>query len=51
MLAAALPAATTELRLLDTGHVPNLEAPDLIAPILTRWFSKTLEPTKARLQP
>jgi pimeloyl-ACP methyl ester carboxylesterase len=51
MLAAALPAATTELRLLDTGHVPNLEAPDLIVPILTRWFSKTLEPTKPRLQP
>jgi pimeloyl-ACP methyl ester carboxylesterase len=32
-----------ELRVLDVDHVPNLEAPALLAPILVDWFSKTLE--------
>lgn len=31
-----------ELRGLDTGHVPNLEDPDRVAPILLDWFGRTL---------
>jgi|GEM_PF-1324336 len=33
-----------EMHALDTGHVPNLENPDLINPILRGWFGKTLSP-------
>ncbi|HWR77857.1 MAG TPA: alpha/beta fold hydrolase [Thiobacillus sp.] len=31
-----------EIRALDTGHVPDLENPDLLAPILIEWFERTL---------
>ncbi len=30
------------LRALDTGHVPNLENPEVVAAILVDWFGKTL---------
>lgn len=31
-----------EIRSLDTGHVPDLENPDLLDPILRDWFDRTL---------
>jgi pimeloyl-ACP methyl ester carboxylesterase len=31
-----------ELRRIDTGHVPDLEDPELLAPILLEWFGRTL---------
>lgn len=55
MLADALSNAATELRLLDTGHVPNLEAPELLAPVLAAWFATTGDnsgpPTRAAKEP
>jgi pimeloyl-ACP methyl ester carboxylesterase len=30
------------IRGIDTGHVPDLEDPELLAPILHQWFSRTL---------
>ena len=32
-----------ELKLIDTGHVPNLENPHLLSEILTQWFNNTLK--------
>jgi pimeloyl-ACP methyl ester carboxylesterase len=31
-----------EIRGLETGHVPDLENPELLAPILLEWFGRTL---------
>lgn len=31
-----------ELAVLDTGHLPNLEAPEALARLLSNWFAKTL---------
>jgi pimeloyl-ACP methyl ester carboxylesterase len=31
-----------ELRAIPTSHVPNLENPELLAPLLTDWFERTL---------
>jgi len=31
-----------EMRAIDTGHVPDLEDPALLAPILKDWFDRTL---------
>jgi pimeloyl-ACP methyl ester carboxylesterase len=32
-----------EIRGIDAGHVPDLEAPELLAPILVEWFGRTLD--------
>lgn len=32
-----------ELALLDTGHLPNLEAPEALGRLLSDWFAKTLD--------
>jgi pimeloyl-ACP methyl ester carboxylesterase len=37
-----------EIRGLDTGHVPDLEAPELLAPILLEWFGRTLARSDGR---
>lgn len=33
-----------EIQALDTGHVPDLENPDLLSPVLADWFKRTLVP-------
>lgn len=35
-----------EFKLLDTGHLPHMENPELISKILIEWFNKTLKGDK-----
>jgi pimeloyl-ACP methyl ester carboxylesterase len=33
-----------DFRLIDTGHLPNLEKPELLGALLPDWFGRTLRP-------
>jgi pimeloyl-ACP methyl ester carboxylesterase len=33
-----------EYRLIDTGHLPNLEKPEVLGSLLVDWFGRTLRP-------
>ncbi len=37
-----------EFRQIDSSHVPNLEAPARVGPILVDWFQRTLQPVSAQ---
>jgi len=39
-----------EIRAMDTSHVPDLEYPELLCPILHEWFSRTLSTRKTQFE-